>query len=180
MGISAEIPTVWNQLAETMYLKDSPTAEVRLSDVASFSFGRVQNKTGLPEIAQPIFGESGHIIALQLKPIPFIGQFLGKKKVSSGSYPVGAVSAIDLQDEPSCLLPNPFDAFGAIPHSSRSGRGCLCPPGAPSGAIGLATRGLRSRRPSPRADPPCLPGAIRPHLKDIPGPHPACLELSFC
>jgi AraC family transcriptional regulator len=56
-------------------------------------------------------GERGHIVALQLKAIPFIEQFFGNKKVSSGSYPVGGVSAIDLQEEPAVLLPSPFDAL---------------------------------------------------------------------
>jgi AraC-like DNA-binding protein len=111
METFTEIPSIWNKLAETMYLKDSPTAEVKLSELASFSFGRFQRTDGLPEVARPIVGERGYIIALQLKAIPFIEQFLGKKKVSSGHYPIGAVSAIDLQDEPACLLPNPFDAL---------------------------------------------------------------------
>ncbi len=96
MGTSVEIPTVWNQLAETMYLKDSPTAEVRLSELASFSFGRLQSSQGLFEVARPVIGEHGYIVVLQLKAIPFIEQFLGSKKVSSGSYPIGAVSAINL------------------------------------------------------------------------------------
>jgi AraC-like DNA-binding protein len=109
--MSTQIPTVWNQLAETMYLKDSPTAEVRLSEPASFSFGRFQSSEGLPEIARPVVGERGYIFVLQLNAIPFIEQFLGKKKVSSGAYPIGAASAIDLQEEPSVLLPNPFDAL---------------------------------------------------------------------
>ena len=104
-------PTIWNQLAENMYLKDSPTAEVRLSERASFSFGRFQSSEGLPEIARPVIGERGYIVALQLKTIPFIEQYFGNKKVSSGSYPVGGVSAIDLQNEPAVLLPNPFDTL---------------------------------------------------------------------
>ena len=111
MDTSAEIPTVWNQLAETMYLRNSPAAEVSLSELASFSFGRFRSTEGLPEIARPITGERGFIVALQLQAIPFIEQFLGRKKVSSGAYPVGGVSAIDLRDEPACLLPNPFDAL---------------------------------------------------------------------
>jgi AraC family transcriptional regulator len=111
MAMSAQVPTVWNQLAETMYLKDSATAEVKLSERASFSFGRFQSIEGLPEVALPVVGELGYIIVLQLKAIPFIEQFLGNKKVSSGNYPVGAVSAINLQEEPAVLLPNPFDAL---------------------------------------------------------------------
>ena len=111
MNTSLAVPTVWNQLAETMYLKDSPTAEVKLSDHASFSFGRVQSSKGLPEIARPIVGERGYIVALQLKAIPFIEQFLGKKKVSSGSYPIGGVSASTYQRSQQCLLPHPFDAL---------------------------------------------------------------------
>jgi AraC-like DNA-binding protein len=94
-----------------MYLRDSPAAEVRLSERASFSFGRFQSSEGLPEIARPVMGERGHIVALQLKAIPFIEQFFGKRKVSSGSYPIGGVSAINLQEEPAVLLPCPFDAL---------------------------------------------------------------------
>jgi AraC family transcriptional regulator len=111
MDMSTQVPTVWNQLAEAMYLKDSPTAEIRLSERASFSFGRFQSSEGLPEMARPVVGERGHLVALQLKAIPFIEQFFGNKKVSSGSYPNGGVSAIDLQEEPAVLLPNPFDAL---------------------------------------------------------------------
>lgn len=111
MDTSTKIPTVWNQLAETMYLRNSPAAEVSLSELASFSFGRFRSSEGLPEIARPIAGERGFIVALQLRAIPFIEQFLGRKKVSSGAYPAGGVSAIDLRDEPACLLPNPFDAL---------------------------------------------------------------------
>jgi AraC family transcriptional regulator len=109
MDTSKEVPTVWNQLAEAMYLKDSPTAEVKLSEHASF--GRFRSSKGLPDLARPVLGEHGYIFALQLKAIPFIEQFFGNKKVSSGFYPVGGVSAIDLQDEPAVLLPNPFDAI---------------------------------------------------------------------
>jgi AraC family transcriptional regulator len=111
MAMSPQVPTVWNQLAEAMYLKGSPRAQVRLSELASFSFGRFQSSEGLPEVARPVVGERGYIFAVQLKPIPFIEQFLGNKKVSSGYYPIGAVSAIDLQEEPAVLLPHPFDAL---------------------------------------------------------------------
>src|ERR1700727_1466194 len=111
MRTATSVPTVWNRLAEAMYLKDSPKAEVRLSERASFSFGRFQSSEGLPEIARPVVGERGYIVALQLKAIPFIEQFFGNKKVSSGSYPIGGVSAIDLKEEPAVLLPNPFDAL---------------------------------------------------------------------
>jgi AraC-like DNA-binding protein len=111
MNSATEVPNIWNRLAEAMFLKDCPSAEVKLSEHASFSFGRFQSSEGLPEIARPIVGEKGFIVALQLKAIPFIEQFFGNKKVSSGSYPIGGVSAIDLREEPAVLLPNPFDAL---------------------------------------------------------------------
>lgn len=111
MNTATEVPTVWNQLADTLYLRDSPTADFRLSGRAPFSFGRIRSTVGLPEMTQPVVGERGHIVVLQLKPIPFIEQFYGRKKVSSGPYPVGGVSAIDLTEEPAVLLPNPFDAL---------------------------------------------------------------------
>jgi AraC family transcriptional regulator len=111
MDTATKIPTVWTQLADTLYLRDSPTADFRLSERAAFSFGRIRSTVGLPEITQPVIGEHGHIVVLQLKPIPFIEQFFGKRRVSSGPYPIGGVSAIDLTEEPAVLLPNPFDAL---------------------------------------------------------------------
>jgi AraC family transcriptional regulator len=111
MNTATVIPSVWNQLAETMYLKDSAAADVWLSERASFRFGRLRSSEGLAEIARPIVGELGHIVVLQLKAIPFLEQFLGRKKVSSGYYPVGAVSAIDLREQPAVRLPHPFDAL---------------------------------------------------------------------
>lgn len=108
---------MWNQLADNMYFHALPTAEVKISDVAPFSFAQLKSGEGLPEIARPLTGESGHIVALQLEAIPYIEQFFGKRKVASGSYPVGAVNAIDLQDEPAVLLPHPFDAL--IVHVTR-------------------------------------------------------------
>jgi AraC family transcriptional regulator len=111
MSTATPVPTLWNRLAEAMHLKDSPAAEVTLSECASFSFGRFKSSEGLPEIARPVAGERNYLVALQLKAIPYIEQFFGSKKVSSGSYPVGAVSAIDLREEPAVLLPSPFDAL---------------------------------------------------------------------
>jgi AraC family transcriptional regulator len=109
MDTDISVPTVWNQLAENMYLKDSPAAEVNLSESASFA--RLRSREGLLEVARPVVGERGYIVALQLKAIPYIEQYLCNKKASSGFYPVGAVSAIDLREEPAVLLPNPFDAL---------------------------------------------------------------------
>jgi AraC family transcriptional regulator len=111
MNTIAEVPTVWNQLAEAMYLKNSAKAEVWLSERASFRLARLRSSEGLLEVARPVVGERGYIVVLQLKAIPFLEQFLGKKKVSSGYYPVGAVSAIDLQEQPAVMLPHPFDAL---------------------------------------------------------------------
>jgi AraC family transcriptional regulator len=111
MNTAIEVPTVWNQLAEAMYLKDSSTAKVWLSESALFRFGRLQSSEGLLEVARPVVGERGYIVVLQLQAIPFLEQFLGKRKVSSGYYPVGAVSAIDLQEQPAVMLPHPFDAL---------------------------------------------------------------------
>ena len=111
MNTADQVPTVLNQLAEAMYLKDSHTAQVTVSKHASSPFARVQSSAGLADIARPIVREEGFIVALQLNAIPFIEQFFGRRKVSSGSYPIGAVSAIDLREEPGVHLPHPFDAL---------------------------------------------------------------------
>jgi AraC family transcriptional regulator len=111
MNMATEVPAVWNQLAEAMYLKGSPTADIKLSKLSSFSFARLQMTKGLPEMTRPIVGEGGYMVALQLKAIPHVELFLGKKRVSSGFYPIGAVGAINLEEEPAMALPNPFDAL---------------------------------------------------------------------
>jgi AraC family transcriptional regulator len=111
MNTATPVPAVWNQLAEAMYLKDSPAAQVTLSEHDSSPFARVRSSRGLPETARPIVKEEGFIVALQLKAIPFMEQFFGRTKVASGFYPIGAVSAIDLRDEPAVMLPHPFDAL---------------------------------------------------------------------
>jgi AraC family transcriptional regulator len=111
MDVSTEVPVVWNQIAEGMYLNHLASAKVELSQLSSFSFGRIQINEGLPDIARPTVNEHGYMVALQLKAVPFVEHFVGRKRVSSGFYPTGAVSVIDLQDQPGCLLPNPFDAL---------------------------------------------------------------------
>ena len=117
MDMIRRFPTIWDRLADNMYFNALPTAEVRISDAEPFSFAQLRSGEGLPEIARPLTGEGGYIVALQLSAIPYIEQFFGKRKVASGSYPVGAVNAIDLQDEPAVLLPHPFDAL--IVHVTR-------------------------------------------------------------
>ena len=111
MDTSARVPAFWNRFSENMYLKDLSTAEVRLSERSMFRFGRFQSNEGLPEITRGSGGPSDYLVALQLKSIPFIEQFLGTKKVSSGSYPIGGVSVLNLQEKPAILLPNPFDTL---------------------------------------------------------------------
>ena len=111
MDTSARIPAFWNRFAENMYLKDLPTAEVRLSERSMFRFGRFKSNEGLPEISRGSGGPSDYLVALQLKAIPYIEQFFGTRTVSRGSYPIGGVSVLNLQEKPAILLPNPFDTL---------------------------------------------------------------------
>jgi AraC family transcriptional regulator len=111
MNMATEVLNVWNQFAENMHLKDSPTGEVKVSTRASFSFGRVKSSEGLPEISRSGGGRPGYLVALQLRAIPFLEQFLDNKSVSRGSYPVGGVSALHLREAPTIVLPNPFDTL---------------------------------------------------------------------
>ena len=54
-----ESPPSGTNSPKSMYLKDSPSADLRLSKRASFSFARFQSTEGLPEIARPVVGERG-------------------------------------------------------------------------------------------------------------------------
>lgn len=79
MDMAASVPNFWNLLSESMHLTDVPPAELGLSPLSPL-FGRVQSDEGLPEITRGSGGSSGYIVALQLRAIPFIEQFLGKKR----------------------------------------------------------------------------------------------------
>ena len=111
MDTSAKVPAFWNRFAENLYFNDMPTAKFRMSERSMFRFGRFQSNEGLPEITRGSGGPSDYLVTLQLKAIPFIAQFLGSKKVSSGSYPIGGVSVLNLQARPAIYLPNPFDTL---------------------------------------------------------------------
>jgi AraC family transcriptional regulator len=111
MDTSAKVPAFWNRFTENLYLRNSSTAKVRISDRSMFRFGRVQSSEGLPEITRGSGFPSDYLVTLQLKAIPFLEQFLGAKKVASGSYPIGGVSVLNLQEKPAILLPNPFDTL---------------------------------------------------------------------
>jgi AraC family transcriptional regulator len=111
MDTSAKVPAFWNRFTENLYLRNSSTAKVRISDRSLFRFGRVQSSEGLPEITRGSGFPSDYLVTLQLKAIPFLEQFLGAKKVASGSYPIGGVSVLNLQEKPAILLPNPFDTL---------------------------------------------------------------------
>jgi AraC family transcriptional regulator len=111
MDTSAKVPDFWNRFTENLYVKDLPTAKVRISERSMFRFARLQSNEGLPEVTRGSGLPSDYLVTLQLKAIPFIEQFLGAKKVSSGSYPSGGVSVLNLQEKPTILLPNPFDTL---------------------------------------------------------------------
>jgi AraC family transcriptional regulator len=110
MDTTARVSAFWDLFSENMHLKNVPSAELSLSQ-HSPSFGRVQTDEGLPEITRGSGGPSDYMVAVQLREIPFIEQFLGKKKVSNGFYPVGGVSVLNLQERPAIVLANPFDTL---------------------------------------------------------------------
>ena len=56
MHAAAEVPTIWDQLAENMYLKGSPAAEVALSAGTSVSFARVRSE--VPQRLKPALIDS--------------------------------------------------------------------------------------------------------------------------
>ncbi len=110
MDKATRVPSFWNMLSEGMYLKDIPSAKLSLSPLSPL-FGKVQADEGLPEISRGDGGPSGYMVAMQFNAIPFIEQFLGPQKVSSGFYPVGGVSVLNLQERPAVAFRNPFDTL---------------------------------------------------------------------
>ncbi len=103
---------------------------LQLSQLASFSFGRMQSK-GLPEMSRGTISQRDYLVILQLKAIPSIEQFLGNRRVSHGAYPIGGVSVLSLAEIPRVFTRHPFDAIGLyvsqdaldeIAHSLRAPR----------------------------------------------------------
>jgi AraC family transcriptional regulator len=111
MQINPKNPSFWDQFAKNMYLKEMHTARLNVSELSPSSFARIRSGEGLPEITSGSSAARNYMVALQLREIPYVEQFLGNKKVSQGLYPVGGVSVLNFEDRPRIFLPNPFDTL---------------------------------------------------------------------
>jgi len=101
----------WGQFAKGMYVPEMPTASLTVSQFAPFAFGRIRSDEGLPEATRGDGAPRDHMLALQLTEIPSLEQFLGNKRVSHGSYPVGGVSVLSFEERPRLFLSDPFDTL---------------------------------------------------------------------
>jgi AraC family transcriptional regulator len=110
MKNTTKVQEFWTRFADNLHAGQS-ALRLQLSQLASFSFGRMQSE-GLPEISREGGGPRDYLVVLQLKAIPSIEQFLGKRRVSHGAYPVGGVSVLSLAEIPKVFTPHPFDALG--------------------------------------------------------------------
>ena len=100
----------WSRYAEDLHAGQSPM-RLQLSQLASFSFGRIQSE-GLPEVSRGTIPRHDYLIVLQLKAIPSVEEFLGKRRVSHGAHPIGGVSALSLAEIPRVFTRYPFDVLG--------------------------------------------------------------------
>jgi AraC-like DNA-binding protein len=129
MKDKAKILEFWSRFADDLHASQS-SIKLQLSQPASFSFGRMQSE-GLPEMSRGTIPQRDYLVVLQLKAIPSIEQFLGKRRVSHGAYPIGGVSVLSLAEIPKVFTRHPFDALGLyvsqaaldeIAHSFRAPR----------------------------------------------------------
>jgi len=65
--------------------------------------------TGLTQISTPIPAQQAFVISLQLRDLPFHELWLDGRRQPTGPYPKGAVSILDLEQNPAVFLPTPFD-----------------------------------------------------------------------
>jgi AraC family transcriptional regulator len=70
---------------------------------------RLRCDTGLSQATTPIPSEKAFIVVLQLRELPFHELWLRGKPVPVGPYPERGVSILDLEQQPTMSLPNPFD-----------------------------------------------------------------------
>lgn len=72
---------------------------------------RLRCDTGLPERSTPPASEKAFIVMLQLRELPFHELWLRGKPVPVGRYPERGVSILDLEQQPTMFLPDPFDCM---------------------------------------------------------------------
>jgi AraC family transcriptional regulator len=70
---------------------------------------RLRCETGLREPTLPMPSEKAFIVMLQLKDIPIHQLWCNGQSVPVGRYPERGVSILDLEQEPTALLPTAFD-----------------------------------------------------------------------
>lgn len=110
MDKATRLPGFWEMFSEKLNMKNMPSAELRLSPFSPL-IGKVQADEGLPDNSRGAGGPIDYMVTLQLRAIPFAEQFLGARKVSSGFYPVGGVSVLNLQERPAVAFQSPFDTL---------------------------------------------------------------------
>ena len=114
------------------------------------------------------------------KPIPYIEQFFGNKKVSSGSYPIGAVSVIDLGRGASSSAPESLRRIGADVTQAALDEVAYAHHAPPIEQLAWPLGGVNPVVYQLGRAPVLFTQATGSDFEDFPGPCVACLELSFC
>jgi AraC family transcriptional regulator len=96
------------RMGSHFHLAQAPTIAVRTPRNAVLAATELRSDTGLSEVSTPIPAESAFVVVVQLSALALLRFWLRGVEVPVGSYPVGAVTVLDLEQDPRMLLPVPF------------------------------------------------------------------------
>jgi AraC family transcriptional regulator len=96
------------RMAAHFHLAQVPTIAVRTPRNAVLAVTELRSDTGLAEVSTPIPAESAFVVVVQLSALASHRFWLRGVEVPVGSYPVGGVTILDLEQDPRMLLPLPF------------------------------------------------------------------------
>jgi AraC-like DNA-binding protein len=99
------------RMARYLDLDSAPSITVNTLHKAQLAVTRLRSDSGLFDKTKSIAGEKSFLVSLQLREIPFHELWLRGRPVPVGHYPEGAVSAVDLEQDPRAYLPDPFDCL---------------------------------------------------------------------
>jgi AraC family transcriptional regulator len=129
------------RMGSRFHLTRAPALVTRTSRNSVLAVTELRCDTGLAEVTAPIRPEKALVVAVQLRALAFHRFWVRDVEVPVGSFPVGAISILDLECEPKLFLPVPFHCLHfyvsraalddlAAEHGVRRVTGLKCPRGA--------------------------------------------------
>jgi AraC-like DNA-binding protein len=107
-GVAGEHSLHGSGMAKYFHLTAAPSLTTKSLSTAQLTVTRLASNVGVGQTS-PIPAEKAYVVALQLQDLHGVEFWKNDSLAAKGPLAEGSVSIVHLEDEPSALLPEPFD-----------------------------------------------------------------------